>query len=426
MPTAQQKYQKAVELIRDQSNFSEGRQLMIEALREDASMADGWYWLARTIQDPAKQRECLDRALKLDPQHEAAIKLRDRVEFQLLNAPSPEPEQAAPPAKPRTGVTALLGGSRLGSTGPLQGKAATGPLERKGGTGMLGGKAATAPLEPKAATGPLKAGQTGPLNPKAATGPLLRGGATGRLNEPLSKLQGTFKLSGGELGRVLLFLLLLIALAVGAVAALPQVNPQLGLPAFVPPILWVVLVIAGLLILALLYKLVMMLGSQLELYENGLAYTRSGRRVEWKWEALSALRVTENTLGSDPFSWKAWSMQLFDRDGKEALRFSQELQEYLRAAGIIDRLTTPIWLEEANAAFQRGKVVPFGPVNVSAAGIERKGERVRFDDVESWNVRTGEIMQFVVKGASKPVLIPVKDVPNRAVLIRLVDKILGI
>jgi hypothetical protein len=467
MATAKQKYEQAVHLIRDRSDFGGGRQLLIEALREEPEMADAWYWLARTITDPAKQRDCLDRALKFNPNHAEATKLRDRVEFQLLNAPPPE---EAPVSSVRTGVTGLLGGTRLAGrigTGLLQSKDATGPLNT-GKTGSLDAKAATGPLNAKAATGPLNAGKTGPLNAKAATGllnagktgplnakattgplnagktgtlnakattgtlnagktgPLNRAGTTGRLNEPLTKLQGTFKLRGGELGGVLLGLLVMVVLTVAAIIALPQFTPQLGLPPWVTPVLVVIAVLTGLAALALLYKLFMMVGIQLDLYENGLAYTRSGQRTEWKWAALGGLRVVEGVFGSSPFAWEMWYLQLFDRDGKEALRFNKEIKDYLKAAGIIDRLTTTMWLDESWEAFQRGRVVSFGPVNISAAGIERGNERVRFDDIESWNVRRGEIMTFAIKNGKNPVLIPVKDVPNRAVLVRLVDKVLGI
>ena len=420
MATAKEKYEQAVHLIRDRSDFGGGRQLLIEALREDSAMADAWYWLARTITDPSKQRDCLDKALRIDPNHVEATKLRDRVEFQLLNAPPPEP---TPADAPRTGVTGLLGGTRLG-TGPLAPKGNTGPLNA--------GK--TGPLNAKAATGPLNAGKTGPLNAKATTGPLnagktgplTRSGAAGRLNEPLTKLQGTFKLRGGELGGVLLGLLVMVALTVGAVIALPQINPQLRLPAWATPILFVVAIVTGLTALTLLYKLFMMLGIQLELYENGLAYTRAGQRTEWKWEALGGLKINEAVYGSSPLSWEMWYLQLFDRDGREALRFNKEIKDFRKAAAIIDRFTTSMWLDETYDSFQRGKVVQFGAVSVSAAGVERGKERIRFDDIESWNLNREIQMSFMLKGASKPVLIPVKDVPNRAVLVRLIDKVLGL
>lgn len=454
MATAKQKYEQAVHLIRDRSDFGGGRQLLIEALREDSAMADAWYWLARTITDPSKQRDCLDKAIRLDPNHAEATKLRDRVEFQLLNAPPPEP---TPADAPRTGVTGLLGGARLGTgplapkgntgplnagkTGPLNAKAATGPLNA-GKTGPLNAKAATGPLNAgktgplnaKAATGPLNAGKTGPLNAKATTGPLnagktgplTRSGAGGRLNEPLTKLQGTFKLRGGELGGVLLGLLVMVALTVGAVIALPQINPQLRLPAWATPILFVVAIVTGLTALTLLYKLFMMLGIQLELYENGLAYTRAGQRTEWKWESLGGLKINEAVYGSSPLSWEMWYLQLFDRDGREALWFNKEIKDFRKAAAIIDRFTTSMWLDETYDSFQRGKVVQFGAVSVSAAGVERGKERIRFDDIESWNLNREIQMSFMVKGASKPLLIPVKDVPNRAVLVRLIDKVLGL
>jgi hypothetical protein len=44
-----------------------GYRLMRQVLLADPSYAPAWFWMSRLVDDPARQRECLERALALDP-----------------------------------------------------------------------------------------------------------------------------------------------------------------------------------------------------------------------------------------------------------------------------------------------------------------------------------------------------------------------
>ena len=52
-------------------------QLMCQALLENPRYVPAWISMSKLVDDPARQRECLDRALALDPHNEAA---RDGIE----------------------------------------------------------------------------------------------------------------------------------------------------------------------------------------------------------------------------------------------------------------------------------------------------------------------------------------------------------
>lgn len=43
-------------------------QLLSQVLREDPTYAPAWLWLSGVVDDPVRQRECLERVLYLDPQ----------------------------------------------------------------------------------------------------------------------------------------------------------------------------------------------------------------------------------------------------------------------------------------------------------------------------------------------------------------------
>ncbi|NTV65520.1 MAG: hypothetical protein HGA65_18575 [Oscillochloris sp.] len=46
--------------------------LLVAAVRADPHSAQAWLWLSGALDDPAQQRECLQRALAIDPQNRAA------------------------------------------------------------------------------------------------------------------------------------------------------------------------------------------------------------------------------------------------------------------------------------------------------------------------------------------------------------------
>jgi hypothetical protein len=69
-------------------------QLARVAIIRNTADSNTWVWMCRLIDDPARQRECLERALALDPQNVAAHSERSRLQLtMLLHHAAPQPEQ---------------------------------------------------------------------------------------------------------------------------------------------------------------------------------------------------------------------------------------------------------------------------------------------------------------------------------------------
>jgi hypothetical protein len=64
-------FEQAVQTVQhgDRTN---GYRLMRQVLLADPSYAPAWFWMSRLVDNPARQRECLERALTLDPALNAA------------------------------------------------------------------------------------------------------------------------------------------------------------------------------------------------------------------------------------------------------------------------------------------------------------------------------------------------------------------
>lgn len=74
--------QQGIAALRDEKDAVKGRELLLQALRLNPELDQGWLWLSRTIQDPVKKRQCVERALSINPANSTA-----RAYLEKLTAP---------------------------------------------------------------------------------------------------------------------------------------------------------------------------------------------------------------------------------------------------------------------------------------------------------------------------------------------------
>src|SRR4051794_20717497 len=63
-------FQEGVVAIRDQKDATKGRDLLMQSLKIEPKNEMAWVWLSRTLAEPQKKIQCLERALKLNPANE--------------------------------------------------------------------------------------------------------------------------------------------------------------------------------------------------------------------------------------------------------------------------------------------------------------------------------------------------------------------
>ncbi len=63
-------FQEGVVAIRDQKDAAKGRDLLMQSLKIEPKNEMAWLWLSRTMPEPQKKIQCLERALKLNPSNE--------------------------------------------------------------------------------------------------------------------------------------------------------------------------------------------------------------------------------------------------------------------------------------------------------------------------------------------------------------------
>jgi hypothetical protein len=72
------------------------RSLLAEAVHDDPENELAWLWLSAVIGDPAKEWECLQQVLRLNPRNEKALRHLARLERAGVTPPEPEPEAPVP------------------------------------------------------------------------------------------------------------------------------------------------------------------------------------------------------------------------------------------------------------------------------------------------------------------------------------------
>ena len=84
--------------------LDEGKKLLHAYLKQNPDNASAWLWYSQTFSDPETQKKVVDRALKIDPNHAQALKLRQRLKTQkpaqtsakqVLKKPPPNPSEYA-------------------------------------------------------------------------------------------------------------------------------------------------------------------------------------------------------------------------------------------------------------------------------------------------------------------------------------------
>ncbi len=76
-------FREGVTAIRDEKDLNRGRDLLVQSLRLDPQNEQGWLWLSRTISDPHKRLQALERALRINPNNTQAIQLVERIQAQI-------------------------------------------------------------------------------------------------------------------------------------------------------------------------------------------------------------------------------------------------------------------------------------------------------------------------------------------------------
>jgi tetratricopeptide (TPR) repeat protein len=89
---AQTLFREGVLAIREKKDTDLARRLLMESLRLEPNNEMAWLWLSRTTDDRAKQLQCLDRALKINPANHQALELKQK----LLDTTSPAADDAPP------------------------------------------------------------------------------------------------------------------------------------------------------------------------------------------------------------------------------------------------------------------------------------------------------------------------------------------
>jgi tetratricopeptide (TPR) repeat protein len=97
MNDAQALYREGVMALRERKDAAEGRRLLIESLRSNPQNDMAWVWLARATSQPEKRLECIERALKINPENPHALGMKAKLSASVATAASTAAENTSQP-----------------------------------------------------------------------------------------------------------------------------------------------------------------------------------------------------------------------------------------------------------------------------------------------------------------------------------------
>lgn len=119
-------YESSAELLREgvaalkAGDRGRAASLLARAVRTDPRSELAWLYLAGAVSDPAQRRTCLERALSLNPQNEAALRgLRSLDPAPVAPAPARPAPPPAPPPSDADRVMSLLAAAPAPAPAPV-------------------------------------------------------------------------------------------------------------------------------------------------------------------------------------------------------------------------------------------------------------------------------------------------------------------
>jgi hypothetical protein len=144
MEQAQTLFREGVLAFRNENDIGKAQKLFMQSLKLNPQNEMGWVWLARTFSDQRRALDCVERALKINPQSEQALELKS----ELLAREN----GAVPPAAEPTRSTSTNPLIRTTSTMKVSRSVAAGAGGAAVGAAAVGGAAAGGKTDPRRTT----------------------------------------------------------------------------------------------------------------------------------------------------------------------------------------------------------------------------------------------------------------------------------
>ncbi len=158
------------------------------------------------------------------------------------------------------------------------------------------------------------------------------------------------------------------------------------------------------------------------LYENGLAYGRSGEVQGWRWEDIDAFtfEITRQYVNFIP-TGTFYTYTLDMRDG-DRIVLDGNVSGIKAVGKHVREKVTPLVYDRLAEAFSRGENVDFGPIRLNLTqGLQDRYRLFPWGEIEQVGVGKGYLIVEPRKGSGlRRTSLPMGAIPNVDVLLALV------
>ncbi len=165
------------------------------------------------------------------------------------------------------------------------------------------------------------------------------------------------------------------------------------------------------------------------LYTDGLAYHDNKGLQTWRWDEVAAFffSITRHYTNGI-YTGTTYVYTLHKTDGaKLSLDNKYGKDDIPKLGSAIEQAILPIQYKRAADAYNAGQMVTFGPVAISKEGITISKKTYPWDEVAKISLENG-MLSVAKKGGGwfSGASAPVSSIPNVAVLLTIIDQIIGI
>ncbi len=162
----------------------------------------------------------------------------------------------------------------------------------------------------------------------------------------------------------------------------------------------------------------------IRVHRRGLSLLRGSsiERVEWRDVRRIHTNAVRYGLPPLPLSREA-EITLELLDGRR-IRLSHMLEGFLELVETVKRHVYPGLLAEYTAAFNQGRPLAFGPLVLSAQGVQRGKQVLPWSAISQATLNDGHLrVDATPGGRSERIKIPVHQIPNVDLCVQLIQKL---
>ncbi|MGA9532447.1 MAG: DUF6585 family protein [Anaerolineales bacterium] len=164
---------------------------------------------------------------------------------------------------------------------------------------------------------------------------------------------------------------------------------------------------------------------RLDLYPSGLIFRRGSHAWSLAWQDIRGLQHASSWLGFPTSSAGRTTSLLIETFDGNRIRIPRELDQFEQVVGEIKGRVYPRMQRAFSAAFNQGKTLHFGPIQMNRDGLRVDEHPLDWSQIDSASLQHGELVLYGAGGArSASLAVTANRIPNVDLCYQMIQTVL--